>query len=352
VYRTLQAYIRSLKPDYHLTFYQLGDNVPPDDGTFDRIIKVPAAKVMEGFGVFAGADYAAMVYPDVGMTPDSVMLANLRLAPIQIMCTGHPVSTFGSKIDYFVSGADVDNYEHPEDNYSERLVLLPGMGAIHNRPLYNRHNRGKQTYDLIINCSWFAQKINHQLLLVVQRLIAGLKRPAKLRFYLGQSTTRCNDHLVLVLELLRMLGPKNIEVYTGLGYQEYMARMEEADLTIESHHFGGSNTMSDSLYLGIPTIAWQGNRWYGRIGSAMLRAIGLEDCIATNADEYLEKTWHLCHDDAARDQVRQRIAKADLSRTIYSIADAMYFRKMMDYLIVNHQTIQHRPDRQPIVIPR
>jgi len=352
VYRTLHGYIRALKPDYHLTFYQLGDNTPPDDGTFDRIIKLSPAKLMEGLAVFAGAEYAAMVYPDIGMTPDSVSLANLRLAPIQMMGTGHPVSTFGSKIDYFVSGADVDNYDHPETNYSERLVLLPGMGAIHNRPLYNRHNRGKQTYDLIINCSWFAQKINHPLLQVVQRLIAGLKRPAKFRFYLGNSTNRCNDHLVLVVELLRMLGPKNIEVYTGLGYQEYMARMEEGDLTIESYPFGGSNTLSDSLYLGIPTIAWQSNRWYGRIGSAMLRAVGLEDCIATSADDYLAKIWHLCHDDAAREQVRTRLAKVDLNKTIYATADAAYFKKMMDYLIANHQAIQQSAERTPIIIPR
>src|SRR2546429_306824 len=77
-------------------------------------------------------------YPDIGMTPQSILLANLRLAPIQIMSLGHPVSTWGSEIDYFISGADVEPPNYPERNYSERLVLLPGCGGVYNRPLYER----------------------------------------------------------------------------------------------------------------------------------------------------------------------------------------------------------------------
>lgn len=75
-------------------------------------------------------DFMVVYYPDIGMSPESIFLSNLRIAPIQICGTGHPVSTFGSEVDYFISGADVEILESAEKCYSERLILLPGLGAI------------------------------------------------------------------------------------------------------------------------------------------------------------------------------------------------------------------------------
>jgi predicted O-linked N-acetylglucosamine transferase (SPINDLY family) len=67
-----------------------------------------------------------------------------------------------------------------------------------------------------------------------------------------------------------------------------MALMEEGDICIDASHFGGSNTMADSLYLRKPTVAFEGNKWYNRIGSQMLRVVGLEELIAKNAEQYIQ----------------------------------------------------------------
>ena len=227
VYRIIRGYIRSLKPDYQITFYQLGDNAPPNDGLFDSVQRISLASGATALQPIVESNLKALIYPDIGMSGESVILSNLRLAPLQICCLGHSVSTFGGDIDYFVSGVEVETPENPERNYSERLVLLPGAGAIHDRPLYRAKGVRKKTDTILINCSWFAQKINIEFLQIVRRLLDSLQRPVKLRVFLGHSTSRKNDHLPFALELLTQLGADRVELFAGLNYEQYMAVMEQ-----------------------------------------------------------------------------------------------------------------------------
>jgi predicted O-linked N-acetylglucosamine transferase (SPINDLY family) len=128
--------------------------------------------------------------------------------------------------------------------------------------------------------------------------------------------------------------------------------MEEADLAIDSYHFGGCNTISDNMFLRLPTVTWDGFKWYARIGSQMLRLVGVQDCIAETEEQYLQIIDKLIHDDAAREDVRQRILKADLDNTIYSTDEAKYFADAVDYVIANHDKLKQDKDRPAICIPR
>ncbi len=47
------------------------------------------------------------------MHPADVVFSNLRVAPVQVTSYGHSSSTHGSKIDYFIGGADVEQWEAP-----------------------------------------------------------------------------------------------------------------------------------------------------------------------------------------------------------------------------------------------
>src|SRR5205807_2121057 len=116
-------------------------------------------------------EFMVAYYPDVGLTPRSVWLANLRVAPIQVASLGHSVSTFGSKIDSIISGSEVEPAEDPGQNYSERLVLLPGCGAVHNRPNFTPSGRRKACSEVLINGPWNAQKVNHRFCQTLQTLL-------------------------------------------------------------------------------------------------------------------------------------------------------------------------------------
>ena len=69
-----------------------------------------------------------LVFLDVGMEPQMTQLAALHLAPIACAAWDYPVTSGLPSIDYFLSGESMEP-EDAQDHYSEKLVLLPGLGV-------------------------------------------------------------------------------------------------------------------------------------------------------------------------------------------------------------------------------
>lgn len=76
-----------------------------------------------------------------------------------------------------------------------------------------------------------------------------------------------------------------------------------------------------------PIVALEGNRWYNRIGSQMVRSLGLKELITTNPKDYIRVTLRLIQDDEYRLKVQQKLQKADLSKTVFNADSKKYFKK-------------------------
>ena len=61
-----------------------------------------------------------LVYPDIGLDPITLVLAQSRLAPVQAQWWGHPVTSGSPHIDYFL-GLDEERVD-ASDQYMEQLV--------------------------------------------------------------------------------------------------------------------------------------------------------------------------------------------------------------------------------------
>ncbi len=231
------------------------------------------------------------------------------------------------------------------------MLLLPGLGAIHNRPNYQPTGRKKDVSDVIINFPSSGQKLNARFLGTLARLLDQVHRPVRFRFFPGVLDQQ-NGYLPFLSAVREALAGTSVvlDVKPFLRYAEYMGFMEEGDLTLDAYHFGGSNIMSDSLFLRKPAVTWQGDKWYNRIGAAMLRMAGLEELVCNDEREYLEKTLRLIHDDNWRGELTARLQAADLDGTVFSDADAPSFRRALEFLIANHDRLKAQPDRKPIRI--
>ena len=133
-----------------------------------------------------------------------MMGMSIGLARVQVTSYGHSVSTHGAEIDYFIAGEDVEdpNPGVVASQYSERVVLIPGLGiragladlpiecpTIYNdvlsvqvtaeglfRPLITFRKQPSGDERLIVNCPWAAHKITRRHLLLLSRLGAKSKR--------------------------------------------------------------------------------------------------------------------------------------------------------------------------------
>ena len=74
-----------------------------------------------------------IVYTDIGMKPVTTLMAGLRLAPVQCLFWGHPVTSGSPTIDYYLS-CELMEPDNAQEHYSEKLVLLPNIGICYSKP--------------------------------------------------------------------------------------------------------------------------------------------------------------------------------------------------------------------------
>ena len=225
------------------------------------------------------------------------------------------------------------------------------MGVIHNRPLYERTNRQKKVSEIVINFSASGQKLNARMLRTLGKLLKQVHRPVRFRFFPAVLSIQ-NGYLPFLAEVRAALSGTSavLEIMPSLRYADYMGLMEEGDLALDCFHFAGCNTVADSLSLGKPTVVWEGDKWYNRIGASMLRLAGLEELIGRSEEEYLEKALRLIHDDQWRESLTAKLQAADLDATVFSDVDGESFRRAMEFLISNHERLKSEPGRKPIRI--
>ena len=353
VYRILSECIAALKNSYELTLIHLGDrNVAIDIQHFREVKYLQIQNGEFDVSAIQQNEFYAVYFPDIGMSLESILLSNIRIAPIQICGLGHPVSTFGSEIDYFISGSDAEVTDNAEANYSEKLVLLTGLGAVNNYPNYHAQNEISRSYDykskFIINCPWYAQKVNYPMLLVLKEISQIAKQPVLFRFFSGGGLTSKNDFLPFVKDIEQTLGSEQVCVYPYKTYTEYMEIMDEGDLCLDSHHFGGFNVLIDGLYLKKPTVVFEGKRWYSRAGARLMKNIGLEELVVTTLTEYTQLTLKLIDDRDFRVEIQEKLARIDLVELVFKSNNGKYFKKAIDLLLQNDEYFKNNPSESPI----
>ena len=325
VYRTLKGFVDSLRPHFdEITLIHCVKPVDELDTTgFDRVIRLES----DGFRInptpLDGNEWGAVVFADVGMTLPSILLSNMRIAPVQILLTGHPVSTFGGEMDWFVTGAEVDKNA---DNYSERLAILPHFGAIHEPVEWKLTGKRHGRDEIVINCSAYGQKIHHEFLATINEAFASATKPVKLNLFCGNAPMRAKGLRAFADTVAAAVPNAHIELIAHLPYEDYMKRIEEADFGIDSWPFGGSNVISDQIAAGVPVLCLDGDRWFNMIGPAMMRSMGFST--ATSRASFENMLKNLLSGDRLRAEFRRTLSIRDTS-PVYDRSDAEVFARFV-----------------------
>ena len=350
VYRSQAPFIEALARDHELVLVHLGrPRSDLDTRLFSEVRHYDASRDASDLSAVDPNDFAMAYFPDIGMSIESVILANIRLAPIQVSNYGHPVSTYGAKIDYWIGGRDTEDPDRASEHYSERLVLIPGCGQA---PVPIQHQLAyPQLADtpVVIDCSWAGQKINDDHLQRLIEVVRRVRTPVKFKFFPGGSVLE-NRYLPLRKSLEAALGAHRVQVFGNIGYSQYMTELEAAHFALDAYPFGGYNTAVDLLTLRRPIVTLEGNRFYNRSTAYLLRRVGLDELIATTPEEYIDLAVRMIDDKGFRDRMIRRLKIADLATTVLSHEHVPAFVRAIDHLLANHETLAKQPGREPILI--
>jgi protein O-GlcNAc transferase len=97
-------------------------------------------------------------------------------------------------------------------------------------------------------------------------------------------------------------------VYLPKGTRpQTLARIQQADLFVDTLRFNANQGLVDALRMGVPALSCAGNSMASRLGGSIIQAAGLPDCVLTTPAALLARVVQLGNDRASLTGLRQRL---------------------------------------------
>lgn len=276
----------------------------------DHAIELPF-DLAKARGVIASQQFDILVYPEIGMDTFIYALPFARLAPVQCVSWGHPVTTGIPNMDYFVSAEALETPDS-DDHYSETLIRLKELPPYYYKPQVPANPPDRTAINLDPDTHYY---LIAQYLFKIHpgfdALIAGiLERDPKGMVLMIHGTQRIwslkiharfKQAYPELADRLKFVEPRSRE-----DFLSFVACM---DVCLDIPQFSGGNTTFEALAVGTPVVALPGDFMRGRVCSAIYRKLGIRDLVATDADDYIDIAVKAASNEKFRRKVRSAIAK-------------------------------------------
>ncbi len=278
----------------------------------DEFVILPV-HAMRARQMIADCNLNVLFYSDIGMDPYAYSLAFHRLAPVQCVMWGHPVTTGIPNVDYFVS-SELFETEGSDDQYTEQLVRLRGLNVYYYRPQPPAQPHDRAHYGIAADC---------HLYYCPQSLF---KFHPDFDAVLGEILARDPEGLVYLIEGLepewrgilqsrfRRTIPATADRIVFLPRQsrdDFLNLMTLCDVMLDTLHFGGGNTSYEAFSQGVPIVSLPSQILRGRLTAGLYQRMGLSDCIVHSVEEYLDLAVRLGTDRTYRRTMQSRILAAN-----------------------------------------
>jgi hypothetical protein len=343
-YRYFGQYLRQLRQRFRLVL--VTEEAQADSSVRMMYDEVHAFKREGGTSYFNNlADTIKSIAPDVifwlsvGMRHWGPVLANFRLAPIQLAGLGHSASTFCDTMDYYFTE---EGYVGDPGLLSEQVVLLPDESLIfetspHYTPLPPIIRETAQPLRIVLPSNLL--KLNPHFIGVLRRIREKARRPLEFRVFPNVSGLE----LMATKRVFDQHLPGSI-VYPVMAYNAYLAELNACDLNLSPFPFGGLHSVVDSLRQGIPVVALEGLDLHARTDSMLLRRLGMPEWLITqNEDEYIAAALRVIDNDAERIALSRQALALDVDRVLFGDATTPLRSDVVDamwWVYQNHEAIK------------
>jgi predicted O-linked N-acetylglucosamine transferase (SPINDLY family) len=260
----------------------------------------------------ASVELDILFYSAIGMDPKTYFLAFARLAPVQCVTWGHPVTTGIPNVDAYLS-ADSLEPTGAEAHYSEKLIRLGRLPTWYERPNVPEQALGRAGFGLpedatLYVCPQSLFKLHPDFDDAVTEI---LRRDPRGLMVLIEGMSK-NWGRLLVERLSRLLpdATDRVILLPRMSEDRFFDLVRVADIVLDPFHFGGGNTTYEAFAVGMPIVTWPGQFMRGRVTLGAYRQMGIDGPVATSPDEYVRLAVELANDRDARDRLGAQIRAA------------------------------------------
>lgn len=254
-------------------------------------------------------------YPSLGMAKWSIIMANLRLAPVQCFSLGHPATSCSENMDFVIT--EKDSIADPLC-YTEKLVVASGYPPFSAHPSPIRRIRSERVADQPVKVAIVSKHMKINVLMIALCKELNTRCKSELEFHFFPST---HGYMLEYIEQSIRAELPNSEVFPYLEYQDYMSLISDCDLRLGTFPFAGANTTVDCITLGIPFLTLDGPEIFNHTDTATVERFCPEmkdDFVANDIDSLISKAVKLIDDDSYRCQLSGQLLDIDVDKAIYT----------------------------------
>jgi predicted O-linked N-acetylglucosamine transferase (SPINDLY family) len=251
-----------------------------------------------------------LVYLDIGMDARTTQLAGLRLAPVQCVTWGHPITSGLPTIDYFISSELMEPTEG-DNHYSEKLIRLSNLGIAYAKPSLPPQRKTRLEMGLA------EDKI---IYLNCQSLFKYLPENDDIFPRIARQVP--HSHFIFICHrsefVTHCFQSRLSQAFNryGLNWQNYgvmMPQLEQndyfqlnllADIYLDNLSWSGGNTTLEAIACQLPVVTCPGEFMRGRHSYAILKKLGITETIATDKNHYIEIAIRLGLDNQWRQTIK------------------------------------------------
>jgi predicted O-linked N-acetylglucosamine transferase (SPINDLY family) len=330
-------------------FEVIGYSYGPDDRSPMRARLVRAFDRFVDIGTFSHSQAATAIYDDgvdilidlKGYTHQArPAIAAQRPAPVQVGYLGFPATTGADFIDYLL----VDSFVAPAEQrrfFSEQLVYLPGCYQVNDRKREiadaapSREACGLSA-DAFVFCSFNnSYKISPDVFDVWMRLLKAV--PGSILWLLS-SNDLVKDNLGAEAQR-RGVDPRRLVFAPIVPPADHLARLQHADLFLDTLPCNAHTTASDALWAVLPVLTCCGEVFASRVAGSLLHAVGIPELITRSLEEYEQVALALARDPDRLSALRSRLKMARDSGSLFDLPkltrhiEAAYGRMWQTWLL-------------------
>jgi predicted O-linked N-acetylglucosamine transferase (SPINDLY family) len=259
--------------------------------------------------VVSAANFDVLFYWEVGSDITNYFLPFFRAAPIQCTGWGVPVTSGIPQMDYFLSSKLVEPPE-ADRHYSEQLIQARTLLTWQERVRIPDHPKSRESFGFsrsrnLYVCVQQTRKIHPDF----DPMLAGiLRNDPRATVVIVEDSRKQTAHR-LRERFSRTLADviERVVFLPQLSVLDYLALLNEADVLLDTPHFGGGITTYDGLSLNKPIVTLPSGFRRGRFATACYLMMGVLDCVSESADDYVATAVELAANRDWRAHVESRI---------------------------------------------
>ncbi len=229
-------------------------------------------------------------------------------ARVQVNYLGYPGTMGAPGYEYIIGDPIVTPLEHEAD-YSEKIAQLPHCYQPNDRrrpigPRPTRAQCGLPEQAFVFCCFNNCYKITAP---VFDRWCRILQQVEGSVLWLYEANEQARPNLLREASR-RGIGAERIFWAPTVDLPAHLARLQLADLVLDTLPVNAHTTASDALWAGVPVLTTPGDSFVSRVASSILHAAGLPELVAADGDSYERLALELARSPDRLLQIRGRLA--------------------------------------------